>query len=97
MSPANDASRHGALLSFGSVWRVPGRGREAGEKRDTWADPTLTCRILDAFFDHEQRACGHLRGNLGASRFCLDPTSAWIDSLGQWSFPRPAKRSDPEP
>jgi hypothetical protein len=26
MSPANDASRHGALLSFGSVWRFPGRG-----------------------------------------------------------------------
>ena len=30
MSPANDASRHGVLLSFGSVWRFPGRDARPG-------------------------------------------------------------------
>jgi hypothetical protein len=40
-----------------------------------WAELALTCRILDVFFDHEQRAVASA-GQLGLLAFAFHPPSA---------------------
>src|SRR5262245_32901401 len=63
MGPANDASGHGGLLSFDQD-RPP---RSVCFDRNGRADLILTCRILDVFFDHEQRGTGAGGGKWGSS------------------------------
>jgi hypothetical protein len=72
VGPANDASSHDALLSFAPILRlpVPVVKTQHLSLAEVW--PTLTCRILDAFFDHEQCAVGVSGADGGLSLLPFD-------------------------